>query len=52
MENGDRIESINGLELSSPQQALEAYARLHIAERLRVVINRKGTAREIDYDIH
>jgi general secretion pathway protein C len=51
LENGDRIESLNGLELNSPAQALEAYARLRVAEHLRVQINRKGAEMQIDYDI-
>jgi general secretion pathway protein C len=51
-ENGDRIESVNGLEISTPESALTAYAQLRAAERLVVKINRKGNASEIDYDIH
>jgi general secretion pathway protein C len=51
-ENGDRIETVNELEISSPQSALAAYAQLRAADRLVVKINRKGNASEIDYDIH
>lgn len=51
-ENGDRIETVNGLEISNPESALAAYAQLRAADRLVVKINRKGNASEIDYDIH
>jgi general secretion pathway protein C len=52
LEDGDRIETLNGLALNSPEQALEAYARLRVAEHLKVQINRKGAETQIDYDIH
>ncbi|MEO7112640.1 MAG: type II secretion system protein GspC [Polyangiaceae bacterium] len=51
-ENGDRLETVNGLEISTPDGALAAYAQLRAADRLIVKINRKGSESEIDYDIH
>lgn len=51
LENGDRLSSINGFEMSDPQKALEAYARLRTADRLTVSINRKGKPMNIDYNI-
>lgn len=51
LENGDRLSSINGFEMSDPQKALEAYARLKTAERLTVSVNRKGKPMNIDFNI-
>jgi general secretion pathway protein C len=51
MENGDLIESLNGLALASPQEALEAYGRLRVADHLTARIQRKGKDMQIDYDI-
>ena len=47
--NGDRLESINGVDMVSPQKLLEAYARLPAATRLTVKVNRRGQAASIDY---
>ena len=51
LENGDRLQSINGFEMSDPQKALEAYARLRSAERLTVAVNRRGKPVNIDFNI-
>ncbi|MGK3968100.1 type II secretion system protein GspC [Sorangium sp. So ce118] len=51
LENGDRLSSINGFEMSDPQKALEAYARLRTADRLTVSVNRKGKPMNIDFNI-
>jgi len=51
LQNGDRLESINGLEIASPQKALEAYARLSTATRLSVRIVRLGRPVQIDLNI-
>jgi general secretion pathway protein C len=51
LENGDRLQSINGFEMSDPQKALEAYARLRSAERLTVSVNRRGKPMNIDFNI-
>lgn len=51
IENGDRLQSINGFEMSDPQKALEAYARLRTAERLTVSVNRRGKPMNIDFNI-
>lgn len=51
LENGDRLQSINGFEMSDPQKALEAYARLRSAERLTVSVNRRGKPVNIDFNI-
>ena len=46
MENGDRLEKINGFDMTSPEKALEAYARLRTADHLTVSVNRTGPADE------
>jgi general secretion pathway protein C len=48
-QNGDRLESINGVDMVSPEKMLEAYARLPSASRLSVRINRRGQPVSIDY---
>jgi len=51
MENGDRLEKINGFDMTSPEKALEAYARLRTADHLTVSVNRRGQDQNIDYNI-
>lgn len=51
MENGDRLQTINGFDMTSPEKALEAYARLRTADHLTVSVNRKGQNMNIDYNI-
>jgi len=51
MENGDRLQTINGFDMSSPEKALEAYARLRTADKLTVQINRRGQNINLDYNI-
>ena len=51
MENGDRLESINGFPMASPEKALEAYARLRTADHLTVSVNRRGKPTNIDFNI-
>jgi general secretion pathway protein C len=51
MENGDRLQSINGFDIASPEKALEAYARLRTAERLTISLNRRGQQMNIDYNV-
>jgi general secretion pathway protein C len=51
LENGDRLSSINGFEMSDPQKALEAYARLRTADHLTVAVNRHGAPMNIDFNI-
>jgi general secretion pathway protein C len=51
MENGDRLEKINGFDMTSPEKALEAYARLRTADHLTISLNRKGAEQNLDYNI-
>jgi general secretion pathway protein C len=50
-QNGDRLETINGFDMASPEKALEAYARLRTANNLNVKLNRRGQSQSIDYRI-
>ncbi len=51
LQNGDRLETINGFSMGSPEKALEAYARLRSANGLKVEVNRRGKPMTIDYKI-
>ena len=51
LQNGDRLESINGFNMGSPEKALEAYARLRTASQLDVTVNRRGTPVSIVHHI-
>ncbi len=50
-QNGDRLESINGFNMASPEKALEAYARLRTASNLEVKVTRRGSPMSIDFRI-
>jgi general secretion pathway protein C len=47
--NGDRLESINGIDMDSPEKLLQAYARLPAASSLMVKLNRRGQPATIEY---
>lgn len=51
LQNGDRLESINGFNMGSPEKALEAYARLRTAPKLDVQVNRRGNETPITFNI-
>ncbi|HMA94433.1 MAG TPA: type II secretion system protein GspC [Polyangiaceae bacterium] len=51
LQNGDRLETINGFDMASPEKALEAYMRLRTADGLKVQLNRRGAPMNIDYKI-
>lgn len=51
LENGDRLETINGFNMSSPEEALNAYARLRTANKLGVKVTRRGKPMNIDFNI-
>jgi len=52
MQNGDRLEKINGFDMASPEKALEAYARLRTATSLTVQVQRRGKPLTIEYKIN
>ncbi len=51
LENSDRLSAINGFEMTDPQKALEAYAKLRTADHLTVSLNRRGKPMNIDFNI-
>ena len=51
LQNGDRLETINGFNMGSPEKALEAYARLRTASQLDVSVNRRGAPVAIGFHI-
>ena len=51
MQNGDVISSINGLEITSPEKALEVYAKLKSASHLSLGLERNGQRITKDYTI-
>lgn len=52
LQNGDRLRTINGLDVTNPERALEAYARLRAGvDHLRVEVERSGAPLEIDYEV-
>ena len=52
MENGDRLQTINGFDMTSPEKALEAYARLRTADHLTVAGQPQGPANmNLDFNI-
>ena len=42
LQNGDRLEQINGYDIANPEKALEAFAHLRQASELTVALNRRG----------
>jgi general secretion pathway protein C len=51
LQNGDRLEQINGFDMASPEKALEAYARLRTATNLTVQFTRRGKTQINSYNI-
>lgn len=52
LQNGDRVESINGFSVASPEKALEAYARLRTASRLSLHLDRAGRPVDLNLNIN
>jgi general secretion pathway protein C len=51
MENGDKLQSINGINVADPRSAMEAYMRLERADHLVVSVVRRGQPMNIDVKI-
>jgi len=51
LQNGDVVSAINGLEMTSPDKALEVYTKLKTANHLSVAIERNGQKITKDYNI-
>jgi general secretion pathway protein C len=51
IQNGDVIYAINGLDMTSPDKALEIYTKLKSANHLSVALERNGQKITKDYNI-
>lgn len=51
LQTGDRLQTINGYDVTTPTTALEAYARLRTAPHLTLELTREGKPRNLDFDI-
>lgn len=51
IENGDRVEKINGVDMGTPEKAVGAFAGARTANHLTVLLNRAGQEMTIDYKI-
>lgn len=51
MQNGDMMSTVNGFDMSSPDTALEAYAKLRSANDLTVAVQRRGRSVNLQYHI-
>jgi DNA-binding transcriptional ArsR family regulator len=51
LQNGDTIRTVNGLDLTSPDHALEAYSKLRSAGRLTLELERRGETVTLDWVI-
>lgn len=52
LQNGDRLETINGFNMGNPEEALNAYARLRSASKLNIKVTRRGKPMSIDFNIN
>ena len=51
LESSDHIQTINGYSIGTPEGALEAYARLRLADRLVLSLERAGKPVTLEYQI-
>jgi membrane-associated protease RseP (regulator of RpoE activity) len=51
LQNGDTLETLDGLALAAPEQALEAYTKTHDAKKLVLGIERKGAHLDMHYRV-
>lgn len=49
--NGDTLRAINGIDLSSPDHALAAYARLRTVDRFALELTRRGQPLTLTYEV-
>jgi general secretion pathway protein C len=50
-ETGDRLQTINGFDMTNAETAMQAYARLRTANHLTVQVNRRGRDTNLDYNV-
>ena len=50
-ENGDLLQTINGVDVTDPRRALELYARLTTLSKIVAVVERGGQTVTLEYDL-
>ena len=51
LQNGDTLQAINGMELTTADKALEVYTKLREATQLEIEITRRGQSQKLKYSI-
>jgi general secretion pathway protein C len=51
LRNGDIVNSIGGIEMTSPDRALEAYTKLRSSSNITLTYTRRGQRQSMDYNI-
>jgi general secretion pathway protein C len=51
LKEGDRLDAINGIDLTSPEAGLEAYAKLRLAPHIVLKVTRDARPMEVQYDV-
>jgi len=51
LRSGDVIRAINGLDLDSPERAIDAYVKLRAASHISIAADRAGRRIQLDYDV-
>jgi S1-C subfamily serine protease len=51
LRSGDVIRAINGLDLDSPERAIDAYLKLRAASHISIAADRAGRRIQLDYDV-
>jgi general secretion pathway protein C len=51
IQNGDRVERVDGTDMSSPSQLVATVVKLRTADHFTVVLERAGHEMSIDYDV-
>jgi general secretion pathway protein C len=51
LQSGDVIRAINGLDLDSPERAIDAYLKLRTASHVAIAADRAGRRIQLDYDV-
>ena len=51
LQNGDTVRAINGMDMTTPDRALEVYTKVRFASHLSVAVERRGENMTLDYSI-
>jgi len=52
LQNGDIVERINGMDINSPEKALEIYTKLREAKSISIDLKRRGRPSTLEYSIY